>query len=163
MTFLRVRTCTNGRAVPAEIVRRALAGLSEAGVRDRMLGAGSFGEVWLAKLNGTPVAVKRLHRNRLDEANLTAFRSEFELQLTLGGENASFPLPVYVQCPDGLVPSCDADPAVYPLAVGDPCLADGVCWRRWCAEKPSVCTREGCCRRCEGGHWEQWEEDSSGD
>lgn len=35
---------------------------------------------------------------------------------------------------------------------GADCLADGVCWRRWCAEKPSVCTREGCCRRCEVGH-----------
>ena len=54
---------------------------------DRRLGAGAFGEVWLAKLNGTPVAVKKLHRNKLDEANLRAFRAEFELQLSLRHTN----------------------------------------------------------------------------
>ena len=51
------------------------------------LGCGSFGAVWLATLSGTPVAVKKLHRNRLDEQNLKAFRDEFELQLSLRHPN----------------------------------------------------------------------------
>ena len=51
------------------------------------LGAGAFGEVWMATLNSTPVAVKKLHRNKLDEANLRAFRAEFELQLSLRHPN----------------------------------------------------------------------------
>ena len=51
------------------------------------LGSGAFGEVWHATLNGTPVAVKKLHRNRLDEQNLKAFRDEFELQLTMSHPN----------------------------------------------------------------------------
>ena len=51
------------------------------------LGAGAFGEVWLARLNSTPVAVKKLHRNKLDEANLKAFKAECELQLSLRHPN----------------------------------------------------------------------------
>ena len=38
-----------------------------------------YGGVWLGALDGTPVAVKTLHRSRLDEANLRAFRAECEL------------------------------------------------------------------------------------
>ena len=34
------------------------------------LGAGAYGEVWPGTLNGTPVAVKKLHRSKLDEQNL---------------------------------------------------------------------------------------------
>ena len=51
------------------------------------LGSGAFGEVWVADYSGTPVAVKRLHRNKLDEPNLRAFRAEFELQLSLHHPN----------------------------------------------------------------------------
>ena len=44
------------------------------------LGAGAYGEVWPATLHGTPVAVKKLHRNKINELNPTAFRAECELQ-----------------------------------------------------------------------------------
>ena len=66
----------------------------------RKLGAGAFGEVWAAALNGTPVAVKKLHRNKIDEAGLKAFRAEFELQLSLRHPNivqvrpAATPFPI---------------------------------------------------------------------
>ena len=53
----------------------------------KKLGAGAFGEVWRADQNGTPDAVKKLHRNKLDEHNLTAFRNECELQLSLRHPN----------------------------------------------------------------------------
>ena len=43
--------------------------------------------MWRAELNGTPVAVKKLHREKLTEANLRAFRAEFELQLSLRHPN----------------------------------------------------------------------------
>ena len=52
-----------------------------------LLGAGAFGEVWQATLNDMPVAVKKLHRDKLDEGNLRAFRAEFELQLSLRHPN----------------------------------------------------------------------------
>ena len=45
----------------------------------REIGAGAFGAVYRAKFRATPVAVKKLHRHRIDEANLTAFRAECEL------------------------------------------------------------------------------------
>ena len=51
------------------------------------LGAGAFGEVWRGTYRGTPVAVKKLHRAKIDEAHLRAFRAEFELQLSLRHPN----------------------------------------------------------------------------
>ena len=69
-----------------DVMRRCMIDASELEL-GRRLGAGVFGEVWRATLNGTPVAVKKLHRNKLDEANLVAFRREFELQLSLHHPN----------------------------------------------------------------------------
>ena len=69
-----------------DVIKRVMIDASELELTKK-LGAGAFGEVWLAKLGGTPVAVKKLHRNRLDEANLQAFRAEFELQLSLRHSN----------------------------------------------------------------------------
>ena len=79
------------RAVLAEdkmpdVLKRSLVDAAQIQFGKR-LGAGAFGEVWAATLNGTPVAVKKLHRNRLDEKNLKAFRAEFELQLSLRHPN----------------------------------------------------------------------------
>ena len=69
-----------------DVMKRCLIDTSEI-TFGRKLGQGAFGEVWLAQLNGTPVAVKKLHRNRLDEANLKMFRAECELQLSLRHPN----------------------------------------------------------------------------
>ena len=71
-----------------DILRRCQIAYSELSFeQSKMLGAGSYGEVWLASYNGTPVAVKKLHRNKIDEAGLKAFRAEFELQLSLRHPN----------------------------------------------------------------------------
>ena len=81
------------RAVLAEeklpdVARRVLIDTSQLVVhpKDR-LGQGAFGEVFKGEYNGTPVAVKKLHRSKLDEAGLRAFRAEFELQLSLRHPN----------------------------------------------------------------------------
>ena len=66
-----------------DVMKRCMLEASELEVSSTKLGSGAFGEVWRASFNGTPVAVKKLHRNKLDEANLRAFRAEFELQLSL--------------------------------------------------------------------------------
>ena len=70
-----------------DVVRRAMIDVTELRFSDTRLGTGACGEVWRASLNGTPVAVKKLHRSKLDEANLKAFRDEFELQLSLRHPN----------------------------------------------------------------------------
>ena len=73
--------------VVSDVIRRSRVSISDIVWENRKLGAGAFGEVQLATLNGTPVAVKKLHRSKLDEANLKAFRAEFELQLSLRHPN----------------------------------------------------------------------------
>ena len=73
--------------VLANAMRQRMIEPSELELSDTKLGAGSFGEVWLAFYRGTPVAVKKLHRNKLDEANLKAFKAECELQLSLRHPN----------------------------------------------------------------------------
>ena len=69
-----------------EVVRRSLIDPEALGPMQARLGAGAFGEVWRATYNGTPVAVKKLH-NKLDAANLEAFKAECELQLSLRHPN----------------------------------------------------------------------------
>ena len=76
----------NESSVPDDI-RRCMIDSTEISYSDKQLGKGTSGEVWLATFSGTPVAVKRLHRSRLDEASLKAFRAEFELQLSLRHPN----------------------------------------------------------------------------
>ena len=71
----------------SEEAKQAMLSFSDITFSDIKLGAGAFGEVWHATLNGVPVAVKKLHREKLDEANLRAFRAEFELQLSLRHPN----------------------------------------------------------------------------
>ena len=71
---------------PSPALSRARIALSDLELGES-LGRGQFGEVFSATLHGTPVAVKKLHRNKLDEANLKAFRDEFELQLSLRHPN----------------------------------------------------------------------------
>ena len=66
-----------------DVMKRSKIAASELEFDNRSLGSGTFGDVWLATYHGTPVAVKKLHRSKLDEANLKAFRKEFELQLSL--------------------------------------------------------------------------------
>ena len=73
-------------AIP-NVMRRCMIRTDEIVFTEKRLGAGAFGEVWLASLNGTPVAVKKLHRNRLDEASLKMFKDECELQLSLRHPN----------------------------------------------------------------------------
>ena len=70
----------------ADVLKRSRVDASQL-VLGRALGAGTFGEVQAATLNGTPVAVKKLHRHRLDEANLRAFKAECEMQLSLRHPN----------------------------------------------------------------------------
>ena len=70
-----------------EVIRRSMINVSNLKFGKKRLGSGAFGEVWPATLNGTPVAVKKLHRNRIDEDQLRAFRDEFELQLSLRHPN----------------------------------------------------------------------------
>ena len=53
----------------------------------KLLGRGSFGEVHSAKWRGTPVAVKRLLRNRITVDDLAAFKKECDLMLTLRHPN----------------------------------------------------------------------------
>ena len=69
-----------------DVLKRCLIDMQQLSL-DKKLGAGAFGEVWRGSLNGTPVAVKKLHRNKLDEANLKAFKAECELQLSLRHPN----------------------------------------------------------------------------
>ena len=69
-----------------DVLKRCMISADELELEKR-LGAGAFGEVWRASLNGTPVAVKKLHRNKLDEANLKAFKAECKLQLSLRHPN----------------------------------------------------------------------------
>ena len=76
----------NESSVPDDI-RRCMIDSADITFSDKQLGKGASGEVWLGTFSGTPVAVKRLHRNRLDEVNLKAFRAEFELQLSLRHPN----------------------------------------------------------------------------
>ena len=71
----------------SDVVKRSMIDVEEINFSKTRLGGGAFGEVWSASLNGTPVAVKKLHRARIDEANLRAFRAEFELQLSLRHPN----------------------------------------------------------------------------
>ena len=71
----------------SDVVKRSMIEVDEIKFSKTKLGGGTFGEVWRASLNGTPVAVKKLHRNKLDEANLKMFRAEFELQLSLRHPN----------------------------------------------------------------------------
>ena len=68
-------------------LRRCLIPRDEIQLGSARLGAGSFGEVWPASFNGTPVAVKKLHRNKLNEPSLRAFRAEVEMMLTLRHPN----------------------------------------------------------------------------
>ena len=70
-----------------EIVNRSMIGIEEISFSKKRLGGGAFGEVWRGSFSGTPVAVKKLHRAKLDEENLRAFRAEFELQLSLRHPN----------------------------------------------------------------------------
>ncbi|KAL1520723.1 hypothetical protein AB1Y20_022292 [Prymnesium parvum] len=56
-------------------------------VLEQLLGHGAFGEVFQAQWCGTPVAVKRLAKRRINKGTLTAFQNEFELQLTLRHPN----------------------------------------------------------------------------
>ena len=70
-----------------DAVKRSMIDVAEIKFSQTRLGGGAFGEVWHANLNGTPVAVKKLHRAKIDEANLRAFRAEFELQLSLRHPN----------------------------------------------------------------------------
>ena len=55
--------------------------------RTKKLGTGRTGDTWQATLNGTPVAVKKMHRNLLDADHLKTFREECELQLALRHPN----------------------------------------------------------------------------
>ena len=52
-----------------------------------LLGSGSFGEVRRAVWHGTPVAVKRLHRSKINAKDLHRFRRECQLQLGLRHPN----------------------------------------------------------------------------
>ena len=75
--------------IPAD-VRRSLIDPQELKMgtdAEARLGAGVFGEVWRGSYRGTPVAVKKLHRAKINEANLRAFKAEFELQLSLRHPN----------------------------------------------------------------------------
>ena len=56
-------------------------------VFERHLGMGSFGEVSLARWGGTPVAVKKLNRNRINPVYLEMFKKECELYFTLRHPN----------------------------------------------------------------------------
>ena len=68
-------------------IQHCLISKEDLDLSDKVLGTGSFAEVWLASWKGVAVAVKKLHRSKLDDANLRAFRAEFELQLSLPHPN----------------------------------------------------------------------------
>lgn len=67
-------------------LRRAHIDPSELDVRD-VLGSGAFGDVAHGVWRGTPVAVKTLSKHRVSMRTMQAFRSEFELMLTLRHPN----------------------------------------------------------------------------
>ena len=49
----------------------------------RLIGCGSFGEVQEARWRGISVAVKKMHRNRISDANLESFTRAAQLELSL--------------------------------------------------------------------------------
>ena len=74
----------------SEPMRRAIfdpAEIDMAAEHVKLLGRGSFGEVHSAVWRGTPVAVKRLLRNRITVDDLAAFKQECDLMLTLRHPN----------------------------------------------------------------------------
>ena len=70
-----------------DVIRRCMIDPVDIMYSNTKLGSGAFGQVWLATYNNTPVAVKKLHRDKLDVLTLKAFRAEFELQLSLRHPN----------------------------------------------------------------------------
>ena len=71
----------------SEVLKRARIAMDELNL-DKKLGAGMFGEVYTARYNGTPVAVKTMHAHHLSaEAHVAAFRDEVLLLLELRHPN----------------------------------------------------------------------------
>ncbi|KAF0708009.1 hypothetical protein As57867_006458, partial [Aphanomyces stellatus] len=71
---------------------------------NRVLGSGAFADVWLGTFQGKPVAVKKLHQNRVNTLQLQSFVDEIQLMSTFESPfivkliGAAWTRPMDLQC-----------------------------------------------------------------
>ena len=73
-----------GSPLLSDKILKARVDLADLRARDKALGHGAFGTVRAAEWRGARVAVKQLHRNRINERDLHAFTRSAELELSIG-------------------------------------------------------------------------------
>ena len=73
-----------GSPLLSQKILKARVDLADLRARDKALGHGAFGTVRAAEWRGKRVAVKQLHRNRINERDLHAFTRSAELELSIG-------------------------------------------------------------------------------
>ena len=73
-----------GSPLLSDKILKARVDLADLRARDKALGHGAFGTVRAAEWRGKRVAVKQLHRNRINERDLHAFARSAELELSIG-------------------------------------------------------------------------------
>ena len=73
-----------GSPLLSDKILKARVDLADLRARDKALGHGAFGTVRAAEWRGERVAVKQLHRNRINERDLHAFTRSAELELSIG-------------------------------------------------------------------------------